>query len=75
MTPGPAPRGGTKRKSTEAQTPVLQQPHIIPEIPGGIFNFFFQLRGISQSFIYLFWFHKSGVAVGSCKKWSILYFP
>ncbi|KAL6191234.1 hypothetical protein ACLB2K_037625 [Fragaria x ananassa] len=34
MTPGPAPRGGTKRKSTEAQTPELQQPHIIPVIPG-----------------------------------------
>ncbi|XP_061992299.1 high mobility group B protein 15 [Rosa rugosa] len=34
MTPGPAPRGGTKRKSTEAQTLLLQQPQIIPEIPG-----------------------------------------
>lgn len=34
MTPSPAPRGGTKRKSAEAHTPVLQQPQINPEIPG-----------------------------------------
>lgn len=34
MTPSPAPRGGTKRKSAEAHTPVLQQPQINPEISG-----------------------------------------
>lgn len=52
MTPCPAPRGGTKRKSAEAHTPVLQQAQINPEISGGIFIFLFYL---GQCNILLIW--------------------